>query len=688
MKRILFSYILLVLASIVVRMYAQQFNGTQSNDSIKLDELVVTENNIKATPTGYTVNLSNNVLTRGKSTVEVLDYLPNLSLEDGIVKINGLAASEIRIDGRKISSMSELTNLPANFIKSVEVVYTASLDQITSSPGGTINIRLKPVASMGFYGAVWSDLTAGKRNGLYSENISGIVNARIGKLSIYLAPQFRWMDMKGWDTQSFISPQQSSWTKLLSNRRMRNFTNALSLSYEFNPDHQLGLSWSIVRVCDHRLSSNDGDKSPMMASASHPLSNWLTFRYEGRLNDKGTKLIINAEWLNITNSEKRDFYSGTVPDHTMNTDQSTNMFEIKAGIQQPIGKEHQFSAGATFRLTDLHTSELSQTSHQLRNQKIIARTPLVHALMQGRLGCLQYSAGLNWQQNQTEVLPGLTHRQNAINPSVQLSYPFGPDNIHMANVVYRHTLDDVPYDAISERVTWNDPLSYTVGNKDLKARSMHYVSLMVGLINNTVNLSASYWRFDNPVYWRTYTKAGSDISYTMPVNVPAENVYYFMAEFNKQFFGRWNVKAMARIGFNTETYQAAEQIRHQTHFRQYYSLASSINLRGGWGASANFYIEPTFHFYDREYHTVYQLDMAIYKYLLNNTMQVSLMATPAATNRRLIRRSDDATISSRHLTPKESVALRLVWWFRGGKKDIRVNVNQTSLNYSENRDAL
>ena len=45
-------------------------------------------------------------------TIMVLGFLPNISRENGNFKINGLSASEIYVDGVKLSDLSELNNIP------------------------------------------------------------------------------------------------------------------------------------------------------------------------------------------------------------------------------------------------------------------------------------------------------------------------------------------------------------------------------------------------------------------------------------------------------------------------------------------------------------------------------------------------------------------------------------------------
>lgn len=109
-------------------------------------------------------------------------------------------------------------------------------------------------------------------------------------------------------------------------------------------------------------------------------------------------------------------------------------------------------------------------------------------------------------------------------------------------------------------------------------------------------------------------------------------------------------------------------------------------MKKGWGADINFYIEPTFHYFDRTYHTVYQLNFNLYKTFLNNRLQIIASCTPINKRRILDRQSDNQTIRLEYTTPGLYGGIRIVWNFNGGKKDVKVNINPTSLDYQEIND--
>ena len=61
---------------------------------------------------GYTTNLRGTNIAKGKPTADVLGFLPNISRENGNFKINGLAVSEIYVDGGNSPTFRNSTTFP------------------------------------------------------------------------------------------------------------------------------------------------------------------------------------------------------------------------------------------------------------------------------------------------------------------------------------------------------------------------------------------------------------------------------------------------------------------------------------------------------------------------------------------------------------------------------------------------
>ena len=127
-------------------------------DSEMLDEVVIIASRTKYDATGYTVNLKSADIAKGKSTSDALAFLPNV--EEGSFKINGIAVSEIYVDGVKLTSLDELSNIPAERIEQVKINYMAGVRQDASMTGGIIDITLSRPPEGGYYGSLSAGTTA------------------------------------------------------------------------------------------------------------------------------------------------------------------------------------------------------------------------------------------------------------------------------------------------------------------------------------------------------------------------------------------------------------------------------------------------------------------------------------------------------------------------------------------------
>lgn len=174
MKILPISFLLLSLGSLCFAQTEKQLN-----------EVVVTASRTTNNAEGYTTNLRGMNIAKGKPAVDVLVFLPNISREQGTFKINGLAVSEIYVDGIKLSDISELDNIPGERIDKVQVKYLAGSNQNAALSGGTIMITLRRPPEGGFYGSINANADWHRACDFGNEGIGGMFNYRYKNLSVY-----------------------------------------------------------------------------------------------------------------------------------------------------------------------------------------------------------------------------------------------------------------------------------------------------------------------------------------------------------------------------------------------------------------------------------------------------------------------------------------------------------------------
>ena len=344
MKRYLNPVLLAIIGMNVATIQAQEIrksdNIIDSIPTVQLDDVTVTASPIVHTSVGYRMRVAGSPLAKGKDTTRMLEFLPNISQEDGLIKINGLTATEITVDGRKIYSLDELKEIPAEYIESIDVRYISKASQITESAGGTIDIRLKPAPQMGFYGMLHGSTDTEFKKNCDDGYLYGSVSARFSKLSIYEGLSggiTRVQESYDYVAESSSETVRRYMREPITHHDMR---NTLAIGYEVGEGHSISLNWNTgLRKSD--ISDGEVDEDFLdMHSVGKTLSNTLAFNYTGRLSRRGDRLSFSAEWLNRMDRHNQKLYDEGIPYSNPINKNISDSYRLTVDWECPIGGTH------------------------------------------------------------------------------------------------------------------------------------------------------------------------------------------------------------------------------------------------------------------------------------------------------------------------------------------------------------
>ena len=672
-------------------------------DKYSLGTVTIEGSRIQHNATGYTINLRSSDIAKGKQASDMLAFLPGVTQKEGIYSINGLAVSEIYVDGVKLPSIDELKNIPADVIDKVKVKYFAGVNHDAASAGGTIEITLRKPSQGSYYGSLWGGAEYEPSFGFSNENLGGLIYYRYKNLSIYDNLSLDFFQPEETAKQSIWDPTNNMLTEIDEKIKYRwhTFRNRLSLTHNISDKSYLGGSYYIAT---NKTKTTTLDKGATGLSSVDTRNSYLiqeaTLKYNtSSLSKRGTTLEIIGDYYNRQSDSKSDYTYAQNPS-SMSEDKSTlNLYKFSVDLSDPRSQKLVWKYGASLQyISSKYTPSVGAVdgSDRFQTSQVATRTsgltPLVYASAMGQIWKIQYSAGVNFQLNRIwyETLDdGKTssNTQWGINPTVQMMTPLGGNGKHTLMINYKRILGKIPYSVISSTVRWTDPYNYTVGNPDLKVQTVDMVMAGMSMFRNLLNLNAIYARTRNSIHWETrQCPTAHDVFYTTPINLPAHNWYGAGIEVNWSPVKPWTMKLSGRYQICPEDLTLGAVYYGKTRFRQYYAMYNTFSFQHGWGGMLNINYEPTFKDYDRTYYTVWDVSGQIYKSMCKDKLQLTFTFSVLGDRRKYDRQANGCTITYDYTTPVQSVGMSLRWKFSGGKKQKYNVVKNSSQDYEEIKD--
>ncbi len=486
-----------------------------AQETKQLNEVVILASRTINKSDGYVTNLKGMNIIKGKPAVAVLSFLPNISHEDGMFKINGLAASEIYIDGVKLSDISELDKIPGETIEKIEVKYLAGADHNAALSGGVIMITLRRPSKGGFYGSVMGNTEWYRSSGFGNENLGILVNGRYKDLSVYDNIDFGHKRTKEtseqWQTESDMQSYLSN--SLMSSSC--NFRNRISLTQQFKSGAQLGGSYLYTSSNPSPTSTTFGNDE--WSSISEKMKSHLhegTIKFSMPLNKRGSSAELTVDYLNKYSKNNSLYYIEERKTGDVVENSNLNLWKFNADFSYPHSRSLAFKFGASAQLiSSSYSPSVNKISNRFNMSTMATQTsgvtPIVYVMAQGKMSKFRYSAGINWQLNHINFSDRTSNvddqnTQWSINPTIQCMMPFGKNKAHNLILSYKRTMSDIPYSAISSAITWKDSYNYSIGNTNLKSPSSDIIMAGLSMFRNKVTLTALYAYSHNRIYWQTF----------------------------------------------------------------------------------------------------------------------------------------------------------------------------------------
>ncbi|WP_057937242.1 outer membrane beta-barrel family protein [Algoriphagus resistens] len=348
---------------------------TIEDEMTGLDEVTVKSSRpeIIIEPDKTTINVEGTVMAEGANALDVIGRSPGIYVDqDGIINLNGRTGATVMINDRlTYMSATDLANflraMPAENIKSIEVINNPSARFDAEGSAGVINIKLKKNTVDGMFGNIQAGALY---NGQWLPNTGVSLNVKKGKWSTNANLNYNYYgnynDLNIY--RNFTLPEgvsNFSQTSRITTRNKNLFFNGAA-NYEINENQNIALN---VQASDYNDMNDNSSLTdiivPDMSEVSYLDSKndatgtgnriFANLHYDAKLDTLGTKissdvdftrmnsdsksLLTNMQWVGENISDVMDSKILTL------NDMYYNIFTAKVDFVKPVGKGNTIETG-------------------------------------------------------------------------------------------------------------------------------------------------------------------------------------------------------------------------------------------------------------------------------------------------------------------------------------------------------
>ncbi len=485
-------------------------------------------------------NADKDMGAKGGDASDVMRKVPMLTVDlDGNVSLRGNQNVKVLINGKPSSimagSVSEaLKQIPADMIKSVEVITSPSAKYDAEGSAGIINVITKKNNLQGLRGSL--NVGVGNR----SSNIFGSINFKYKKLSIglNLGGNALYNPTSGYIVTDRLLANNSTFKTRQDNdgRRTGGFGNAqLNFDYEINAKNNVTLSFRNGRrgfgnstnqltysglATDNVLSSIFGNKT-ISNNTSNNID--INFDYTHKFDKPGAELSFLAQYgNNLSNNDyTRDQFRTTEADifyRERSDNKPVNREEtFQLDYETPISTDQKLEIGAkatlrhiesntAFFIDDLKTNSGYQLSSNRSNvfnyDQDVYATYLTYTLSLPNKWSIKPGAryeyttiGATFQNKPPVAIPDYA----VLVPSVSISKAFkGSKTLRLS---YNRRIQRPSMQFLNPNVTQSDPLNIQFGNPylDPEFTDNFEINFSTFFKTTTLNVSAFTGQTNNSI---------------------------------------------------------------------------------------------------------------------------------------------------------------------------------------------
>ena len=469
---------------------------------------------------GMTTTVAGSVLEKAGTMEHLLDRIPNVSAQNGNIKVFGRGEPIIYINGRQMRDRSELDRFSSDNIKSVEVISNPGA-RYAASTKAVIRITTKKILGDGF----GFDATT---EGSYDEKKNAGGYARLNlyyrrnglELGAYAyGSKQSSPDEKDLQQMTYLDKIWNQQDRTRWKNKTETFSSRLNASYQFDNNNSLGASISFLR--NPKLQTDGKTEGSVLRdevltetntsirSEFGQNSNWSSnVYYVGKVGKLGIDFNTDWFWSKGNNKNNIDEHYQEVNSEIQNqlvsstTSKYNRLIASKMVLSYPLfGGD--LSVGGEYSFTNRNTNYAIIPNTLADNVIDRIKEGMASAFVAYNrdFGKLNMEAGLRYENvdfkyyDDGKYMAEQSKTYGDWFPSLSLSMPIG--NVQM-QLSYAADIDRPNYWVLRSGVQYSNHYTYETGNPFLVSEISRNISYDLAYKWLTFNLT--YEHVSDPIY--------------------------------------------------------------------------------------------------------------------------------------------------------------------------------------------
>lgn len=469
---------------------------------------------------GMTTTVAGSILEKAGTMEHLLDRIPNVSAQNGNIKVFGRGEPIIYINGRQMRDRSELDRLSSDNIKSVEVISNPGA-RYAASTKAVIRITTKKMLGDGF----GFDATT---EGSYDEKKNAGGYARLNlyyrrnglELGAYAyGSKQSSPDEKDLQQMTYLDKTWNQQDRTRWKNKTETFSSRLNASYQFDDNNSLGASISFLR--NPKLQTDGKTEGSVLRdkvltetntsirSEFGQNSNWSSnIYYVGKVGKLG--IVFNTDWFWSKGNNKNNIdehyqeVNSEIQNQLVNstTSKYNRLIASKMVLSYPLfGGD--LSVGGEYSFTNRNTNYAIIPNTLADNVIDRIKEGMASAFVAYNrdFGKLNMEAGLRYENvdfkyyDDGKYMAEQSKTYGEWFPSLSLSMPIG--NVQM-QLSYAADINRPNYWVLRSGVQYSNHYTYETGNPFLVSEISRNISYDLAYKWLTFNLT--YEHVSDPIY--------------------------------------------------------------------------------------------------------------------------------------------------------------------------------------------